>query len=282
MDVIRVLNNNAVLCQGKTGQAILLGRGLGFGKRLGDVIDTDEAEQVFVPNDLQPMPTLVQMVADIPLDMIELGARVARLAGSQPSQSFILGLGDHISFAVERVKQSMSIDFPLRWEVQQLYPHEVRLGHKAIELIHDATGVRLPEEEAFIIAMRFVDASIVGGDVHITERITAKLSMILGIVAKHVGELDPHSTAVARFITHLRYLFARLARGEQASTPFRGFAESIAHALPRAYAIAEEIACAVAEQGDDFGADEIAYVAMHIGRLEHSTRQKSDISSSRF
>ena len=51
LEVVRVLNNNAVLATDRVGgQAILLGRGLGFGKHLGDEIDPGAASQVFVPD----------------------------------------------------------------------------------------------------------------------------------------------------------------------------------------------------------------------------------------
>ena len=45
---------------------------------------------------------------------------------------------DHLVAAVHRAEQGSVIDFPLTWEVQQLYPDEARLGHRAVEIVDGA------------------------------------------------------------------------------------------------------------------------------------------------
>lgn len=273
MDVIRVLNNNSVLVQAEHGQAILLGKGLGFGRHLGDQLSPDDAEQIFIPTAAQPMNTLAQMVTDIPLDMIGLATEIASLAGPNPPQSLVLGLADHITFAIQRAQENIEVEYPLRWEVPQLFPKETVLGHRALVLIGDATDVQLDSDEALMIAMHFANASMAGGDFAVTESYTQKLSQILDLVETRLGgkgSINCESTAIARFVTHLRYLFVRLASGNSTAVPYDRFSDTIEAQLPKAHAIARE----VAELFDGSLSDaEIAYLTLHISRLDENRSQ---------
>ncbi|MFQ7977418.1 MAG: CAT RNA binding domain-containing protein [Faecalimonas umbilicata] len=49
--ILRILNNNALLAEekGDGSERILLGKGIGFGKRAGDEVTIDEGVQVYTP-----------------------------------------------------------------------------------------------------------------------------------------------------------------------------------------------------------------------------------------
>lgn len=272
MEVIRVLNNNAVLCTDGCSQTILLGRGLGFGKRLGDAIDPASAEQVFVPNAAQSIANLAQLSADIPLEMIQLAAEIAQLAGRKDSQSLILGLADHISFAVERAARNIAIEYPLRWEIAQLFPAEFALGQKSLTWIADRTGCHLPDDEAALLAMHFVNAQF--NRLGVASTLPHILTDILRIVESGVGRaLDRDSIDVARFITHLRYLFIRLEQGKLAEGPIANLGVVIAQEAPSSFCVAKQVAAELAPQHGKLSANEIGYLALHIERLRRATNK---------
>lgn len=273
MEVIRVLNNNAVLCTDGCGQTILLGRGLGFGKRLGDVIDPSEAEQVFVPNAALSITNLTQLSADIPLEMIQLAAEIAHLVGRRDSQALVLALADHISFAVERATQNIAMEYPLRWEISQLFPAEFALGQKALKLINDRTGCTLPGDEAALLAMHFVNAQF--NRLGVAHTLPHTLTDVLRIVESGIGfPLDRDSIDVARFITHLRYLFVRLEQGKLAGGPMARLSAVIAQEAPASYAVAQQVAAELKPQHGELSANEIGYLALHIERLARVTNEK--------
>ncbi|GAB2567050.1 CAT RNA binding domain-containing protein [Gracilibacillus alcaliphilus] len=50
----KVLNNSLILSKNEEGNTVIvMGKGLGFKHKKGDIIDEDAIEKVFVPNDLR-------------------------------------------------------------------------------------------------------------------------------------------------------------------------------------------------------------------------------------
>ena len=45
--IVKVLNNNTVLLNDSGKQKIGMSNGIGFGKKVGDVVDTDNIEKIF-------------------------------------------------------------------------------------------------------------------------------------------------------------------------------------------------------------------------------------------
>lgn len=145
--LIRVLNNNAVMVELDGARVILLGRGLGFGRRLGDPIDYADASEVFTPTSPDGFFELSEFVAQIPLEVFRVSRRAVDLAaeksGIRPSQALLLSIADHLNFAVHRAREGIVIDFPLSWEVRQLYPNEAALGEATVEIAQEELEVVL-------------------------------------------------------------------------------------------------------------------------------------------
>lgn len=218
MDVIRALNNNAVLCSDEHGgQTICLGKGLGFGRKLGDTIDAEQAEQVFRPSTVHPIANLTALLSEIPLELVTLASEIVSESQIRKDPELLtLGLADHISFALERAKGGLEVSYPLVWEVSTLYPQEYTLGKLALDRIEQLSGVRLHGDEAAAIAMHFINAQFAAGDMSKAEASTKGIANILALVSVELGrELPPDSTTVARFITHC-------ATFSSGSTPRRG------------------------------------------------------------
>ena len=75
---------------------------------------------------------------------------------------------------------------------------------------------------------------------------------------------------VALFVTHLRYLFVRIAEGRQVSGPADGISASIQQAAPRWYRVAEHVRTTLAVEGVTITDNEVAYLALHVARLATS------------
>ena len=79
MRISRIYNNNVALAQAYTGeQMVVIGRGLAFGKRKGDMVDPTLIEQTFVPEHGTPDEHLAGSLAKI------LPPREARSCRSRP------------------------------------------------------------------------------------------------------------------------------------------------------------------------------------------------------
>lgn len=273
-EVVRVLNNNALLATDATGaRKILLGRGIAFGRRLGDLIDPGSAAEVFVPDATYPMPQLTAFIAETPLDVIRVARQAVALAeeraGIRPSQALLLGLADHLHFAVERARQGITFEYPLRWEVAQLYPRETAVGRLVVELSSAEFGVPIAAEEATAFAMHLVNAQFASADLGATAAMTERIRRVVALVVAATGITPAEdSVTVARFVTHLRYVIARAANQTQIAEAPPGLAQSMRETRPAAYELAQRVRRVLELDGARLTEAEVVYLAMHIARLE--------------
>ncbi|BAS12687.1 beta-glucoside operon antiterminator [Arthrobacter sp. Hiyo8] len=274
MQVKRVLNNNAVLAIDDDGNdLVVIGRGLGHGRRPGDEISREVADQVFVAAENANVERLARFLDDIPLDCLNAAGEVAALAGERldlrVSQALVVPLADHLSFAVERLQAGIRAQFPLAWEVSQLYPKELSTGREALGLVEASLGVRLHDDEAVALAMHFVNAQFATPGMEKAMQMTGVIAQAFALVDKTFGfTVDQQSMNAARFVTHLRYLFSRVASGKQISEKSSVLVDAIIQSHAEAVVCAAKIQYLL-EMGLDTSLtrDEVAYLALHVARL---------------
>lgn len=109
MQAVKVFNNNAVSVVMPDGrEAILVGNGLGFGRRPGDVIDKGRVSKVYyVQNELQTK--FLKMLDNVTPQVMQAAERISLAAEEQGillSSKSTISLVDHISFALERVERA--------------------------------------------------------------------------------------------------------------------------------------------------------------------------------
>ncbi|WP_416979658.1 PRD domain-containing protein [Streptomyces sp. T028] len=129
----------------------------------------------------------------------------------------------------------------------------------------------MDEDEALPLALHFVNAQIGSGsgDIAATMQMTQWLRVALETTGEDFGvEIDQHSLAAARFISHLRYLFLRARDGEPTPEVGDGIGEAVRQAKPLQYATAERLAHKMEEMfAWSVGSEEILYLALHVSRL---------------
>ena len=159
MQAVKVFNNNAVSVVMPDGrEAILVGNGLGFGRRPGDVIDKSRVSKVYyVQNELQTK--FLKMLDNVTPQVMQAAERISLAAEEQGillSSKSTISLVDHISFALERVEKGTFLPNLMLSETRMLYPKEYAVGQRALELVRQFCGVQLPEDEAGYIALHLV------------------------------------------------------------------------------------------------------------------------------
>lgn len=268
--LIRVLNNNAVMVESDGARVILLGRGLGFGRRLGDPIDYADASEVFAPSTPDGFFELSEFVAQIPLEVFRVARRAVNLAAERtrirPSQALLLSIADHLNFAIQRAREGIVIDFPLSWEVRQLYPSEAALGEATVTMAQEDLGVVLDPDEATAFALHFVNAQFASRDMSGTVAMTRLVQGVLQAVKTGLGAqavADP--MAMARFVTHLRYLYARVADEKQHRDD--GPVLISATYAPEVEATATLVRAVLEQDTGPLTQAELSYLHLHLARL---------------
>ena len=211
MRIKKILNNNLVLAQDENmTERMVMGRGIGFRKKQGDVIRPEEIDKVFVLESQALVDQFVTLVRSIPINHLELTKKVVEAAQEELGLTFddfiYIGLADHISYALYRHQQNIVLTNALTWEIRKFYAREYKAALKALDVIEYYEGIRLCEAEASFIAMHFVNAQTSGEAVQLSMAAAGIIQDILNIVKFHyMLDLNEETMQYSRFVTHIRY-----------------------------------------------------------------------------
>ncbi|MCM3653437.1 BglG family transcription antiterminator LicT [Metabacillus litoralis] len=275
MLIRKIFNNNVVLAVAEDeNELILIGRGIAFQKKVGDLIDESKVDKKFV----QGLSTkLTELLKDIPQHHLDLADEIIQNAKSQLSKKLndyiYLTLTDHLDFAISRIQQGLTIRNPLLWEIKKIYPKEFSIGLQAVKLVKEKIGVLLPEDEAGSIALHLVNAQNGSQEMDQTIAITKIVQEILQIVKYHYGiDLDEDSTNYSRFVVHLRFFAQRLLEKETHPHESNDLFEFVKEKYPLAYCCVEIINKYVNKSSENtLSKSEMVYLMLHIHRVADRT-----------
>ena len=269
----RIYNNNVVLALDARGRSLVLtGSGIGFGAQRGTGVERSRVEALYIP-ETDSATHAAHTLAEFPPAVIKASQRIIaeaeRALGLGNTEALLLPLAEHLFHAVRRAHEGHTVDMPLVWEVKNLYPSELHMGERTVEITAEEIGINLQKEEATAFALHFLGASFATRKVDSSMRMTRSLDAIFTALEQWLGhEVDRSSDASTRFVTHLRYLFVRLANGKPTADMPDAVRESLAQSIPRHVAFAGEIADLL--EGDwktSVTEGEQAYIALHLHRL---------------
>ncbi len=269
----RVINNNIISAYEKSGaEVIVMGRGIGFKKKQGEVVPADQISKIFRIKSRTLTEQFKELLANMPLERVRISDEIISHAKDhlklKLNQSIYVTLTDHINFAIERVSQGIEPQNALLWEIKRFYPQEFQLGIYALELIHDRLGILLPEDEAGFIALHFVNAEY-GTDIRDAVKFPDQMQAIVDIVERELGILlDESSLHYERFMTHIKFLIQRIYRKELLSSEDRELSLMMQRKYPREYQCSVKVAEYIMQAtGCRLSEEEIMYLSVHIRRV---------------
>lgn len=266
----KVINNNIISAYEKSGaEVIVMGRGIGFKKKQGEVVPADQISKIFRIKSRTLTEQFKELLANMPLERVRISDEIISHAKDhlklKLNQSIYVTLTDHINFAIERVSQGIEPQNALLWEIKRFYPQEFQLGIYALELIHDRLGILLPEDEAGFIALHFVNAEY-GTDIRDAVKFPDQMQAIVDIVERELGILlDESSLHYERFMTHIKFLIQRIYRKELLSSEDRELSLMMQRKYPREYQCSVKVAEYIMQAtGCRLSEEEIMYLSVHI------------------
>ena len=197
--ITKVLNSSVVLATDGDGrECILLGRGIGYGHKPGEVVEEGEVDRVFLPVDDSDSAALVELLSTIPATYALVARDVVALARTELKVDLrphlLLALTDHLNFAVERHKQGLRVVNRLSWEMRTYYPDEYAVGTSAVALVNARLDIDLPEDEATNIAFHLVNARNDGHTAFDALRAATLISEMVAIVSYRTGRRSGRRT----------------------------------------------------------------------------------------
>ena len=269
----KVINNNIISAYEKSGaEVIVMGRGIGFKKKQGEVVPADQISKIFRIKSRTLTEQFKELLANMPLERVRISDEIISHAKDhlklKLNQSIYVTLTDHINFAIERVSQGIEPQNALLWEIKRFYPQEFQLGIYALELIQDRLDILLPEDEAGFIALHFVNAEY-GTDIRDAVKFPDQMQAIVDIVERDLGILlDESSLHYERFMTHIKFLIQRIYRKELLSSEDRELSLMMQRKYPREYECSVKVAEYIMQAtGSRLSEEEIMYLSVHIRRV---------------
>lgn len=270
MRIIRKINNSAAVALDSRGREIIvLGKAIGFPKVPYELEDMSLIDRTFYDID----PRYSEMVSTLPQEVLLASADIAddaqMVLDTMLNPNLPLTLADHLNFAMERLRSGMNLTIPIAYDIRHIYPREFRLGEKALAILHDYTGVTLPDSEAVSIAMHLINAQIENSEIHSLVKIIQILEAIDGIVEREMNiTLDKDSYSYYRFSMHIRYLVERLMTTTQSDSDNSQMLKSLAREYPKTYMCAKKVGTYLRQTGNwNCSDEELLYLMLHINRV---------------
>lgn len=221
MKVIKVLNNSLVLVLDNAGhEKILMGKGIGYHKTIGDAVLPIEVEKEFLLNDNEFSTNIMRLAVDVDSVYFDITKQLIDIAendyGMKLLDHLFLALTDHMLFIVKRQREGLVIPNYYNNNVKHFYKNEFEIGKKALILLEEALDIHLDESEANTIALHFVNAQENLGATNNFRLVDTLIRDILGIVQYTARiKYNTNSISYSRFVTHLCYFLNRIFNNEE-------------------------------------------------------------------
>ena len=268
--VSKVLNNNGVIAieMEENQEYVLLGKGIGFGKKVSQRFEApSDCTRYSLKDDTErgSAASLVKSVDPVFLEIANEVLREAERTFGKIDKRILFPLADHISFAVARMKNGEQISNPLTGDIHALFYKEFQVASVLKKILSDRMQVEIGDDEIGYVALH-VHSAIEDEKVSVAMQMARTVRECVSIIEAETGKkIDVMTLDYNRLMNHVKYMAARLLRGEELKININDYIEI---KFPKAFAIATTVCDHLGENiGVQPGEREIGYLAMHIERV---------------
>ena len=209
MLISKILNNNVVISEENQEEVILMGRGLAFGRKVGQEIPDELIEKKYVLSENRR-----QLLMELPVEVMEMSDKIISFAREKLQKklkdSAFLAMADHIHGVLLRLEDDIYLKNFLMWDIKRFFPIEFEVGQYAKQLLSAYVSRELPDDEAAFIALTLVNAELENGD-GTARDLTMMMEEIMTIVKYSLEiSLDEEDIYLERFMTHLKFFCERV------------------------------------------------------------------------
>ncbi len=268
--VKNALNNNTVIAigDGDNREYLLIGKGVGFGKKVSQRIEAPEECTIYSLYEHTERGNAMDLVKGIDPVFLEIAEQVLKESErvfGKIDWSILFPMADHMAFSVKRIRSSEQISNPLTGDIRALFHTEYHTAECIRPILAERLGVQIDEHEVGYIALH-IHSAIENENVALSMQIAGSVRECIRLVEEKTGkQIDVSSLSYNRLMNHVRYMAARAAKGEKLKLDMNDY---MSEQFPDAFALAS-VVCGHLEKYlkqpmDDV---EIGYLAMHIQRV---------------
>ncbi len=268
MRMLKKINNNYAVAKDSTGKTVIVsGSGIGFGSFPSELNDLSKIERTYYNID----DRFVRLIEKLPSDVIECSEKIVNYAesklGLKLNPNLVFSLADHINFSIERIKQGITFDHGLTYEMNYLHPVEFEIAKEAVNMIQKKYEIVFSKEEAAIIALHILES-----ESHYKKE-TINTSQVVDDLAEIVRKemdivIDADDFNYYRFATHIQYLMNRQKENQSIKSENKEMFNMIRNSYPKVYDCVLKMKKYFNEQLNwDVSEEEQLYLMIHINRI---------------
>lgn len=269
--VVKAFNNNIVLVNVDNTEKILFGKGIGFGKKSGGIIEKGTVvSKIFVIEEEDNRNNLFSVIEQTNEEFFGLCEEaiyeISKEIKEEFNESIHIGLIDHLFLAIKRLKNNEKIDNPFLVQIQTLYNREYELAEKVANKIGSEFNVVMPEDEIAFIALH-IHSAIQDKKLSSTMKNNYLGNTIVEYVEKRLGfTIDKKSLDYARFLTHIKFAIQRIVENKKNTNELSDLIKS---SFKESYDIAKDVAKIIERELEvEVDNGEVSFLAIHIERFK--------------
>ena len=268
--VKKALNHNTVIGIGMDDnqEYLLIGKGIGFGKKTSERIEAPEGCAVYSLHGQTQRGSAAELVKGIDPVFLEIAEQILKESErvfGKIDWTILFPMADHIAFAVKRIRNNEQISNPLTSDIRALFHMEYKTARHICPILKERLDVEIDEHEIGYIALH-IHSAIEDENVALSMQIARTVRECIQLVEEETGlKIDVMSLSYNRLMNHVRYMVARAVKGEKLKLNMNDY---MSVKFPDAFRLAATI-CRHLEAYLKKPLDEveIGYLAMHIQRV---------------
>ena len=277
MLISKILNNNVVISEEDQEEVILMGRGLAFGRKVGQEIPDELIEKRYVLSENRR-----QLLMELPAEVMEMSDKIISFAREKLQKKLkdtaFLAMADHIHGVLLRLEDDIYLKNFLMWDIKRFFPIEFEVGQFAKQLLSAYIGKELPDDEAAFMALTLVNAELENGD-GTARDLTMMMEEIMTIVKYSLEiSLDEEDVYLERFMTHLKFFCERvLTDSSNRDLEDNDMFDLLKCKYPLAYETTRKIAEFLKQTRNyQISEDEQLYLTIHLSRMKRRMTCKAN------
>lgn len=268
--ITKVLNHNAVIgvMEENNKEYLIMGKGIGFGKKITERIETSGSETIYSLQDSTERGEAKKLATSVDPICLEIANEVldeAERVFQTIDRNILFPLADHIEYAVKRIQNCEQISNPLTDDIRILFYKEYKVADMIRPIIQKHLGVEMDADEVGYVALH-IHSAIQDEKVSQAMQMARAVRECITLVEKEIGKpIDVLSLSYNRLMNHVRNMVARAMQGEELKLNMNDY---MSIKFPQAFETAKYI-CGQVEQMLKYKLSdaEIGYLAMHIERV---------------
>lgn len=268
--VKKALNNNTLIAIGDKDnrEYLLIGKGIGFGKKVSQRIESPQECTIYSLHEHTDRGSAMELVKDMDPVFLEIAEQVLkegeRVFG-KIDWNILFPMADHIAFAVKRIQNGEQINNPLTGDIRALFHMEYNTAECIRPILKDRLGVEIDEHEVGYVALH-IHSAIENENVALSMQIAGAVRECIQLVEEKTGKtIDVMSLTYNRLMNHVRYMAARVTKGEPLKLDMNDYmSEQFPDAFRLASIVCLHLSKYLKKKMDEV---EIGYLAMHIQRV---------------